>query len=131
MTKHTYKNQNLIGVAALGDYSNGYISEGLRKFRDPFETVIQRQNKWSYGDSIQVGEVPVWVNVSYEWKGMKAENIVVSAASKTGLVDEKTLIRCLDDLLKTTGITELPSEKEQFEELFSAWQLASGYIRRV
>ena len=126
MTKHTYQDPNLTGVVVLGQY-DGDIRVGLRRFRDPFENVNVSPEKCVYADHVMHRKrVPVVLTVSHEGTPAKPEKILASALGQTESVDETALRGYLDTLLRSTGIRELDSAREQFEaEPFRGWASVS------
>ncbi len=115
MTKHTYLDTNLVGVALLGEYRDGNIRDALRRFRDPFLATLEGPSRSLYCDDVMLGGVAVTLTVSYEGSHTEPGRILASAFGPP-TVDEKSLKGCLDELLEITGIKELKSAREQFEE---------------
>ena len=131
MTKHTYQDAKLTGTAILGQYKEGDIREALRQFRDPFEMVREDPNKWFfYGDSIMhKEEIPIGISVSYRGSHTQPEHILVSTLGFTPFVEKESLKGYLEELLDATGITELDTKREQFEENpFKGWEFISKEI---
>ena len=127
MTKHTYQVGNLIGVVLLGDYQHGDIRRALQKSEFPF--VFQTGTvglKEIYCSAVSHRQVPLSLTVSYEGSSSRPQHILASSLSLADAVEEADLNKYLDAVLRSTGIEELESVRQQFEaEPFKGWQLMS------
>jgi hypothetical protein len=131
MTKHLYLDSTFIGCVILGQYPEGDIRDGLKKYRNEFNAVKEHPNKWMYSDFVMHGSLSyVSLTVSYEGSHSKPEHILASALALRLFDGKGTLERDLDYLLRITGIIELETEREQFEaEPFKGWAMISQNLR--
>jgi hypothetical protein len=108
-------------VILSGQYE-GDIREGLKLFRDPFKFVMPEPAYWKYSDLIYHSGVPITMTVSYQNSHLAPINIMASALDMMGCADEKVLTGYLDAMLTITGIQEIYSEKQRFEQMFKTWE---------
>jgi hypothetical protein len=116
-----------MGVVSLCKY-DGDIMLALRKYKNPFDNEFQHGTTWHYCDNLRIGLASIHLQVDFDIKEDKRENILVSSSSTPYAVNGKQLTGSIDELLKITGITEMPSDRRQFKEFFSGWADMSRYL---